>query len=752
MHQSKFMLSLLVQHMLENPGQRRRECEKVIRYAMAHKIPKWIEHLENLVELNDIDCLDNLRMPRGQLAKLCYLLKNVGGLIDSKYVSVKEKVALFLSILAHHKKIRVVRYDFKRSMQTVRKYFYEVLVAILKLHTFLLITPVPIGDDCTNPRWKSFKVTNVGHFSLIGLRYLIKIATGEHATDFVKAVNHTRNKTYIDDVQSFEDLETLNEDNECQAKNMNVSQAQSSASASAMKNTDSRLGEIAMRIGVEYDVENAKKVVYAAVNKVEGLTLHQKLFVADKLVQKTEDAYLLFSLPEVEQAEYIRMKLAVIDPIGDTNEEADDGYESYEEEEFEAEYKQLMINGLWGCTPLEEKMPQSQYDPLDFYRSMEGDFKDEMQKFVVERMENKLIPSRDVWRQFVEAHDVKLGDTLVFMHCDDMYFFIVHYDRHAGRNGQLVDGLCGVTGDENDEDIADYDEPPPHDVENRRMFRVTVPYSLGFNYHTNRLARIASMNYGLLTKDKVILRVPSEGDGEWELELKWIQRNHLPDRGLLTMARTKKFCERTRLKVGDKLMVSSDVGPWEFVVEKLDDFLIPNRGVLGELARQNNVALGDCLIFPHQSDMNFFVIMYDDEAHKSGIIDLELEYAIDDYMDDDTGDDNDSDDDVELLNMFSVTMPNSSSSTYHANCLARLCIPMMAWKKYGLLTKKKATLRVPRTRGETWDVQLKWIPRSRKEGHGSFAKKLGWFKFAQDNELLMAMLACSRLSPRTRNQ
>ncbi|KAG8380631.1 hypothetical protein BUALT_Bualt06G0035800 [Buddleja alternifolia] len=53
--------------------------------------------------------------------------------------------------------MRIVRYDFKRSMQTVIKYFHEVLTAVLKLHTMFPVTPVPIGDDCTNPRWKFFK-------------------------------------------------------------------------------------------------------------------------------------------------------------------------------------------------------------------------------------------------------------------------------------------------------------------------------------------------------------------------------------------------------------------------------------------------------------------------------------------------------------------------------------------------------------------------------------------------------------------
>ncbi|KAG8366138.1 hypothetical protein BUALT_Bualt17G0044800 [Buddleja alternifolia] len=39
----------------------------------------------------------------------------------------------------------------------VSKYFHAILAAILKLHNLLLDSPVPIGDDCTNQRWKSFK-------------------------------------------------------------------------------------------------------------------------------------------------------------------------------------------------------------------------------------------------------------------------------------------------------------------------------------------------------------------------------------------------------------------------------------------------------------------------------------------------------------------------------------------------------------------------------------------------------------------
>ncbi|KAG8384008.1 hypothetical protein BUALT_Bualt04G0073400 [Buddleja alternifolia] len=124
---------------------------------MAQRIPKQIEHLECLIELNDVDCIDNVTMSRVAFARLCYLLEHIGDLVNSRYVTVKEKVTLFLSILAHHKKIRIVCFDFKRSGQTVSNHFHAVLNAVLRLHTLLRVTPRPIGHDCTNPRWKWFK-------------------------------------------------------------------------------------------------------------------------------------------------------------------------------------------------------------------------------------------------------------------------------------------------------------------------------------------------------------------------------------------------------------------------------------------------------------------------------------------------------------------------------------------------------------------------------------------------------------------
>lgn len=73
-------------------------------YSMINKMPDQIKHLNRLVGVNDTDCIVNLRMDRNTFGRLCRLMRELGSLIDGKYVTVEEQLAIFLSILAHHKK------------------------------------------------------------------------------------------------------------------------------------------------------------------------------------------------------------------------------------------------------------------------------------------------------------------------------------------------------------------------------------------------------------------------------------------------------------------------------------------------------------------------------------------------------------------------------------------------------------------------------------------------------------------------
>ncbi|KAL0314935.1 UNVERIFIED_CONTAM: hypothetical protein Sangu_2337900 [Sesamum angustifolium] len=96
-------------------------------------------------------------MDRNAFGRLCYLLEHSGGLSSTKHVTVAEQVAMFLSVIAHHKKTCVVKHDFLRSGRTVTKHFYVVLNTVYKMSHAFLAKATPIMDDCCDPRWRWFK-------------------------------------------------------------------------------------------------------------------------------------------------------------------------------------------------------------------------------------------------------------------------------------------------------------------------------------------------------------------------------------------------------------------------------------------------------------------------------------------------------------------------------------------------------------------------------------------------------------------
>ncbi|KAL8483598.1 hypothetical protein ACS0TY_026326 [Phlomoides rotata] len=134
-----FMLCLLLNRYRNKRHFRISNVHDLRTYKMTDRIPKQIEHMNDLIGINDSDCLDNLRMNYSTFNHLCYLL--------IQYVSVGEQVALFLSVLSHHTK-------------TIHKHFHTVLKVVLSLHDILLAKPTPVDEECTHHRCKHFKMVN----------------------------------------------------------------------------------------------------------------------------------------------------------------------------------------------------------------------------------------------------------------------------------------------------------------------------------------------------------------------------------------------------------------------------------------------------------------------------------------------------------------------------------------------------------------------------------------------------------------
>ncbi|KAL6495191.1 hypothetical protein OROGR_030617 [Orobanche gracilis] len=116
-----------------------------------------MRNLNRLVRDSDILCRNHLRMDRKAFNTLCEMVRDIGGLKGTRNMSLEEIVAIFVYIVAHHKKNQTITGYFYRSGESVSRQFHSCLKAILKLHVELLKKPSPITDDCGDDRWKYFK-------------------------------------------------------------------------------------------------------------------------------------------------------------------------------------------------------------------------------------------------------------------------------------------------------------------------------------------------------------------------------------------------------------------------------------------------------------------------------------------------------------------------------------------------------------------------------------------------------------------
>ncbi|XP_062103795.1 uncharacterized protein LOC133814908 [Humulus lupulus] len=96
-------------------------------------------------------------MDRRTFAILCHHLRTIEGLKGTKNMDVEEMVAMFLYIVSHDIKNRIMRRQFACSGETISRQFNAVLNVLLCLHELLLRKPEPILGSSTDERWKWFK-------------------------------------------------------------------------------------------------------------------------------------------------------------------------------------------------------------------------------------------------------------------------------------------------------------------------------------------------------------------------------------------------------------------------------------------------------------------------------------------------------------------------------------------------------------------------------------------------------------------
>ena len=124
---------------------------------------KSIANLNYIYNCNDIEALWMLRMKRAPFARLVQTFRSKGLLEDSIHTSVDEKLAMFLHIVGHNQRFRVTHNTFRKSMETISRYFKQVLYVVGELRGEMIKSP-PVRTPTkirTSPRWYLYFIVSI---------------------------------------------------------------------------------------------------------------------------------------------------------------------------------------------------------------------------------------------------------------------------------------------------------------------------------------------------------------------------------------------------------------------------------------------------------------------------------------------------------------------------------------------------------------------------------------------------------------
>ncbi|KAL6595657.1 hypothetical protein ACP70R_047997 [Stipagrostis hirtigluma subsp. patula] len=121
---------------------RRIGARRSITYGpMLHRDRERAANLRFIYESDDSHCVELLRMKRAPFFQLCDLFRSRGLLKDSIHTNIEEQVAMFLHVVGHNQRFRVIKMTFRRSIETISRYFQEVLFAVGELRDEMIQPP-----------------------------------------------------------------------------------------------------------------------------------------------------------------------------------------------------------------------------------------------------------------------------------------------------------------------------------------------------------------------------------------------------------------------------------------------------------------------------------------------------------------------------------------------------------------------------------------------------------------------------------
>ncbi|KAL6661145.1 hypothetical protein ACP70R_000529 [Stipagrostis hirtigluma subsp. patula] len=151
------------------------------------------EQLRFIYHSDDVQCVELLRMKRAPFFQLCDLFRSRQLLRDSIHTSIEEQVAMFLLVVGHNLRFRCIKMTFRRSIETISRYFREVLYAVGELRNKMIVPPstaVP-AKIRNSRRWYPYFKDCIG--AIDGTHVLARVPASQRAAFLGRKGTTTQN-------------------------------------------------------------------------------------------------------------------------------------------------------------------------------------------------------------------------------------------------------------------------------------------------------------------------------------------------------------------------------------------------------------------------------------------------------------------------------------------------------------------------------------------------------------------------------
>ncbi|XP_040941382.1 uncharacterized protein [Gossypium hirsutum] len=115
--------------------------KKITSHPRVNRDYERENYINSILYSGDQHCIDVIRMRPIVFFNLCDILSGNNLLQSTKSVNIMEQVVIFLHIIGHNVRFRVIGSRHYRSIETVHHYFGVVLRAILKLYKPVIRLP-----------------------------------------------------------------------------------------------------------------------------------------------------------------------------------------------------------------------------------------------------------------------------------------------------------------------------------------------------------------------------------------------------------------------------------------------------------------------------------------------------------------------------------------------------------------------------------------------------------------------------------